>query len=581
MQSKSLAAVLLSTTLGGVAFLVAAVPSSGTLTAPPPGQTTSIGWAGGPFTGATADPSLCTSATCDVFALTVNVPSTFYASNPADAVHVAITWSSTTNDFDLYVSDAGGNLVCSSAQGGTTSEDADCGPLASGAYTVQVVAFATVNATYTGTATLGPEPATAAARARYKAGKFTFTAPQALPGPPDLLFEQQGVEPRAVTDPLGNIYVAAIQGVPAGTDVWKSMDGGRTFSYLGQPDGAQAGAAIARGAGVGGGDEDLAVGSSGHVYVNSLWLGSSTQSSSFNGGTTWTVNPLSTDVPGDDRQWVASHGADELYLTYKQLGVLLSGTPSIFMAKSFDGGVTFPQIVEVTTPALGVQPGLQGNVAVDQRTGTVYNVFVGAQENQLYLVRSTDGGKTFALKLVFQAPAGVSIANVFPALAIDAGGGLHAVFSDGHDVFLTSSPDGGATWTAPVRVNNGAATKTAIAPWIEAGAAGKVNVVWWGTGASSNLDAGADWRVFFAQTGDAFAAVRAFAEQPATPVMHSGPICVQGLSCPSGTRNLAEYFALGSFLDGSALIPYPDDKSNPTATTMFVRQSGGALIGSK
>jgi len=418
-------------------------------------------------------------------------------------------------------------------------------------------------------------------RARYTAGKFTFSTPQLLPGPSDLLLGQQGVEPRAVTDSLGNIYVAAIQGVPAGTAVWKSIDGGRTFSYLGQPDGAQAAAALARGTGLGGGDEDLAVGASGHVYVNSLWLGSSTQSSSFNGGTTWTVNPVSTDTVGDDRQWIASHGDNELYLTYKQLGVLLAGTPSIFMAKSFDGGVTFPQIVEVTTPVLGVQPGLQGNVTVDQRNGTVYNVFVGAQENQLYLARSTDGGRTFGLKLVFQAPTGTSLAHVFPAVAVDKAGSLHAVFSDGHNVFLTSSADAGATWTTPVRVNNGTQTKTAISPWIEAGDAGKVNIAWWGTGAGSSLDTGAQWRVFFAQTLNAFATVPAFAQAPATPVMHAGPICVEGLSCPSGTRNLAEYFAIGSYLDGSALIPYPDDNHNPSAMTMFVRQTGGSLIGSK
>lgn len=579
MRSTTIAALfaLFACTL----LLKAAVPSSGTLVAPSPGQTSSIAWTGGPYTGATADPSLCTSVTCDSFALTVNVPSTFYSSNPSYAVHAKITWSSSTNDFDLYVYDSGGNVVCSSAQGGTTFEDADCGQLANGAYTAQVVAFATADATYNGAATLGPEAAMTTGRARYTTGTFTFTPPQLLPGPSDLLFNQQGIEPRAVTDPLGNIYVAAIQGIPAGTDVWKSMDGGYTFSYLGQPDGAQAASAIARGGGAGGGDEDLAVGSGGSVYVNSLWLGSSTQSSSFNGGATWTVNPLSTDVPADDRQWIANHGASELYLTYKQLGVLLAGTDSIFMAKSFDGGVTFPQIVEVTTPTLGVQPGLQGNVTVDRNSGTVYNVFVGAQENQLYLVRSIDGGKTFDLKLVYQAPAGTSLGNVFPAIALDRAGYLHVVFSDGRNVFLTGSTDGGATWTTPVRVNNGAQTKTAISPWIEAGAGGKVNVVWWGTGASSNLDTSAPWRVFFAQTQNAFAPVPSFAEMAATPVMHVGAICVDGTACPSGTRNLAEYFALGSYLDGSALIPYPDDKSNPAPMTMFVRQTGGALIGSK
>src|ERR1051325_1110829 len=109
----------------------AATPSSGTLTAPAAGQTTSVSFGGGPFTGATPDPAACTTLNCDAFTLTVNVPATFYSANPTYAVHVKINWASTPNDFDLNVNDASGNTVCSSGQGQTTFEDADCGQLAS------------------------------------------------------------------------------------------------------------------------------------------------------------------------------------------------------------------------------------------------------------------------------------------------------------------------------------------------------------------------------------------------------------------------------------------------------------------
>src|SRR5437899_3258212 len=83
----------------------AATPSSGTLNAPSSGQTTSVTWSGGPYTGATADPSTCTSLTCDTYTLQVNVPSTFYSSNPNYSVQVGINWASNTNDFDLYIYD--------------------------------------------------------------------------------------------------------------------------------------------------------------------------------------------------------------------------------------------------------------------------------------------------------------------------------------------------------------------------------------------------------------------------------------------------------------------------------------------
>ncbi|HWC15642.1 MAG TPA: hypothetical protein VG498_01440, partial [Terriglobales bacterium] len=265
--------------------LAAATPSGGTLNAPASAdQSSSVTWNGGPYTGATADPSLCTTVTCDSYTLNVNVPATFYSSNPNYSIQVGINWGSSTNDFDLYVHDSSGNVVCSSGQGNTNFELADCGQLASGTYTVQVVAFTTVSATYNGNATLGPEPANPVGKARYKSGSFTWTNPILLPGPNDTVFGTQDIEPRVRADAVGNIYAAAIQGIPAGTDAWKSMDGGKTWSYLGEPDGAQAASAQARGGGLGGGDEDLAIGTSGLVYVNSLWLGSDTQSTSFNGG---------------------------------------------------------------------------------------------------------------------------------------------------------------------------------------------------------------------------------------------------------------------------------------------------------
>jgi len=149
---------------------IASTPTSGTLNAPGSGQTTSVAWGGGPYTGATADPAACSSVTCDAYTLNVNVPATFYSSNPTFSVQVAITWSSNTNDFDLYVKDGSGNVVCSSGQSVTTSESADCGQLASGTYTVQVVAFGTVNASYSGTASLGPEPVTRRGRRATRMG---------------------------------------------------------------------------------------------------------------------------------------------------------------------------------------------------------------------------------------------------------------------------------------------------------------------------------------------------------------------------------------------------------------------------
>jgi len=569
---------------------LAAVPSAGTLATPATGQTTSITWSGGPITGANADASTCTTLTCDTFKLTVSVPAAFFTTNPSYAVHVKIGWASSTNDFDLFVNDASGNTVCSSAQGQTSFEDADCGALPAGTYTVEIVASTTVNASYNGTATVAPEPTFGTGTARYRKGNLTFTAPQELERPinpvnatGNIVTADQDVEPRIIHDALGNFYVASIQGVPGGIDVWKSTDAGQTFQYLGQPDGVQIGATLgADGVGLGGGDEDLAVSPAGVVYASSLWLGSATQSTSFTGGTTWVSNPLSSDLPVVDRQWIAPHGNKELYLTTKQLGADLEGTVTLFVAKSFDNGVTWPQVAAVTTPEAGVQPGDQGNITVDQNNGNVYTVFIDQHGNIVWLARSTDGGLTWIVKQVTSAPVGANLANIFPTVGVDSASNVYVTFSDGTNVYLAASTDQGATWTTPVRVNNGSTTKTAIGAWVTAGGPGRINIAWWGTSSSNANDTAAQWQVFNAQSQNATAAIPAFAQNAATPVIHSGPICNQGLACASGTRNLAEYFAPDAGLQGEALIVYPDDKhtSSPSgaARTFFVRQSGGNTV---
>ncbi len=445
------------------------------------------------------------------------------------------------------------------------------------------MAFRAVKAGYSGYVSVAPAPIEPVTSGKYKQGSFAFSAPLKLAGPDDLLFLNQDLEPRAAFDGLGNIYVAAIQGTPAGTDVWKSMDGGSSFSYLGQPDGAQAAAALGgRGGGLGGGDEDIVIGSSGRVYVASLFGVERpltlTMSSSSNGGGAWVVNPLSQTFPVVDRQWLASRGDNELYMTFQQEGVLLVGTNSLFCVKSTDGGITFPQITEITTPEIGVQPGFQGNLAIDPRNGYLYNVFVGHLANELYLARSTDGGKSFIIGLIYRGPIGTSVSYVFPIISVDRGGNPHVVFSNGHNIYLTSSPDAGASWTTPVRVNNGADSKTSISPWIDAGDAGKVDIMWWGTSASNNLDANAQWKVGFAQVLNAFAKTPTITQNPVTGVFHSGPICVNGTGCASGTRSLAEYASTTVYRDGRAMIVFPDDKNNAQPQTYFTKQTNGPSI---
>src|SRR5438067_12954444 len=57
----------------------------------------------------------------------------------------------------------------------------------------------------------------------YVGGNFTFSAPLELTGhPPSPAFYQADAEPEIAVDIFGTIYATAIQGVPGGTEFWKS-----------------------------------------------------------------------------------------------------------------------------------------------------------------------------------------------------------------------------------------------------------------------------------------------------------------------------------------------------------------------
>lgn len=561
---------------------------SGTLNTPSSNGTSTLSWSGGPLTGTNGVGGVltaCTSLTCDFYNLTVNVSSTFYSSNPNYSIHVAANWSSSLNDIDLYILDSAGNVVCSSTQGNTNFENADCGQLASGQYTVQIASSTTVNTTYTGQITLAPEPTVGGGRARYKPGNFTFTSPLLLSRPPSVessAFLEQDAEPRVNHDALGNIFAAAIQAIPAGTDFWASHDGGNTFTYLGQPDGAQAAAAAgADGVGIGGGDEDFAMGPSGKIALSSLWIGSVTNCATSDQGTTWVCNPSASNVPEDDRQWNAWSGSSTVYLTTKNIGALLVGTETIYVVKSTDGGVTFGAPVDINLPEIGLQPGDEGNIITDAN-GNVYLVFFDSTSTQLWMAKSTDGGQSFAKKLVYQAPTGSSIAHVFPSIAADKSGGLYIVFSDGHNSYLTASANGGANWTTPARVNNSFDSKTAVEPWVVAGDYGKVDVYFYGTSSSDFMDPNASWKIFMAQSLNVFNSLPLITQNAATYVMHHGAICVNGTACPTGTRNLLEYFYPDVYLDGNSMAVFPDDLHvDPTTTVTrawFIKQTGGSKV---
>jgi hypothetical protein len=425
-------------------------------------------------------------------------------------------------------------------------------------------------------------------------GAFTFSAPiELIKSPISPIFFQHDAEPEIHVDVFSNIYVTAINGVPGGTDLWKSTDKGASFVYLGEPDGAQDHCStLVQCAGLGGGDDSTDISPGGYLYVSSLWIGNVTVSTSKDGGTggtttdqAWQVNPAAATVIADDRMWLAAYGPQTLNMTYRQA----PGTGDLFFVKSTDAGKTFGAPVMVRSG-----DSTEGNLVVDPYNGNLYTTTIpSSASNQIHLLKSIDGGATWTETTAYSAPVGADPAHKFTILAVDRGGNIHLVFSqknlDGsYHIYLMSSADQGVTWLAPVQVDSGTGNSTfGVMPWVVAGSPGVVDITWLGSTTSPATFPSA-WYVFFAQTTNALSTSPAFNQvQVLSKSIHDQDICFNGSGCAAsprqspGNRDLLEYYTMTIDPDGNANIAYPDSltpdcPSNTCQTnTWYAKQTAG------
>ncbi|HVR23017.1 MAG TPA: hypothetical protein VMU26_06815 [Candidatus Polarisedimenticolia bacterium] len=197
---------------------------------------------------------------------------------------------------------------------------------------------------------------------------------------------------------------------------------------------------------------------------------------SVDGGKTWEATHIPViehatepGMPWEDKPYIVSDTSKGPYTGNLYVGwTRWTLTDSeILLSRSTDDGQTWSKPIEIDSrPGLprddnGAAEGFAGAVSPD---GTLYAVW--SEDNDIVLTSSRDGGKSFspARPIIHTAPIMFGVqtldrANGFPQIAIDPRSRrLFVTWSDYRngdvDVFCATSTDAGKTWSAPVRVNN-------------------------------------------------------------------------------------------------------------------------------
>jgi uncharacterized repeat protein (TIGR01451 family) len=385
------------------------------------------------------------------------------------------------------------------------------------------------------------------------------------------------------------------------------------------------------------GDVTNAIGSNGAIYNGQICGGATTLHTciyrSTDGGTTWQQrNMLADNHPGaSDRPWItvkpgANPDQDTVYLEFHTF------TPDdlVYVTTSTDGGLNFGPAIPVETGTNSAIPDSQcntipGGIVVDQNNGDVYalwlsgddvaqNVTTGCNYSQVgpfakaWVSRSTDGGTTWTPALAWQGVfdvttnIGDNAGKIFSTITQDKSSQVHIGLSVRHndnprqfvldcqtnpnclespsltDMYIVTSPDHGAHWTLPFKVNQ--TNGSFFFPWIHAGSAGRLDVANYSSTTQRPNDPASIWFVGMSQVTGAVAHYTSGpnATYDTTPVATSqilldpnrvhgngttgGGICTYGLFCaavPGSNRNLADVFEVHLDPAGGANVTWTSD----------------------
>jgi hypothetical protein len=204
-------------------------------------------------------------------------------------------------------------------------------------------------------------------------------------------------------------------------------------------------------------------------YPNSIGVSKST-----NSGSTWSTPVAVTfnrNRSFDDKYYLAvdrssSAFANRVYVSWDRN---IANNQVLYIAYSSNGGTSWSAPIKVNDGTSNFERVIGAYPAVDHNTGVVYDSWHDYAKNTIFVDKSTNGGSSWGKDVAVastHAGFGQDIGCVGgrsqgPAHALKVGpsGTLYLVYADpatdrGFDIFLTKSTNGGATWSAPVTLND-------------------------------------------------------------------------------------------------------------------------------
>lgn len=403
---------------------------------------------------------------------------------------------------------------------------------------------------------------------------------------------QQRGEPGFALDKATTPWTTYVTVPACGTALWRSIDGGRSFSSR-----------VCTNSG--GGDADVSVDADSIVFVTDLQDGPSTTRIpvfvSMDHGRTYAYsrNLDPTNNQNWDREWIVASGHGN--------ATEIASQPSVaaFAWRTTDTGRTWTGPMRATP-----NPAITGKPLVTPSGNIVFPYCEqGTAARNVTLASSSDGGATWSQHVVTQSRA----CRQVPSLAQDDTGNLFMVWNDVlgtgyYVVYYAASADGGVTWSAPRLVSS--PTQNALFPAVTAGASDKVDIVYyrqnWNAPESGILahnvppDASpptSTWDVMLAQSVDALDESPVLATTLAYATTHTGSICTFTGQCvlysaePNAPlpldRRMLDFFDVTTDEQGNALIAHPVDRPATTGNTndavqtvdlVLTRQTAGPTI---